>query len=149
MSIPNSSQLFKLYTSYAKNASRNAPLWVDHNMHVVQGSHQAHVLSMVKPLYPCSSNSFQGKHPYGSTIKCPSWYGAIRPSMAPCAFYGGNVPMVFQFISRKTPLWVDHKMHVVLWSHQALHGSMCFLWSSHCAYGRPIHFKENTPMGRP
>ena len=33
----------------------------------------------------CFENSFKRKHPFGSTMKCTQCYGAMRPSVAPCA----------------------------------------------------------------
>ena len=45
------------------------------------------MLSKFKTLYiyPLFSNSFKRKDPYRSTIKCTQCYGAMRPSVAPCA----------------------------------------------------------------
>ena len=123
--MPNAPRRVKRYYSNAKRSSSGPP-WL-------------HVLSAVKTSYLLSWKVLRGKHPYGSTVKCTVCYGAIRPSMAPCAFCGQDiVPILLEGTPRKAPLWVDRKMHAVLWSHQAVHGSMCFLRSSHraCSPGR-------------
>ena len=84
----------------------------------------------------CFENSFKRKHPYGSTIKCAQYYGAIRPSVAPCALQvhdAVQVSIVFKLIRKKGPPCFHHKMHAMLWSHEALCGSMCSPSSRRCA----------------
>ena len=110
-------------------------------MHTMLWSHEALRGSMRSPssrrctCTHCFENSFKRKHPYGSTIKCAQCYGAIRPSVAPCALQvqdAVQVSIVFKLIRKKGFLRVDHKMHAMLWSHEALCGSMCSLTSSRC-----------------
>ena len=51
----------------------------------------------------------------------------MEPSGRPrlhSTFYGQEiVPILLEGAPRKAPLWVDRKLHVMPWSHQAVHGS--------------------------
>ena len=52
-----------------------------------------------------------------------TFYGQGRPRLH-STFYGQEiVPILLEGAPRKAPLWVDRKLHVMPWSHQAVHGS--------------------------
>ena len=76
----------------------------------------------------------------------------MRPSVAPCALQvqdAVQVSIVFKLIRKKGLLCVDHKMHAMLWSHEALCGSMCSLTSSRCTCTHCFEnsFKRKRPYG--
>ena len=83
-------------------------------------------------------------------MKYKQCYGATRPSVAPWIVRAeeavASVPKTNESVA---PLWVDHKMLTMLWSHEALRGFMCFPSSRRCTCTIFFEnsFKRKDPYG--